>query len=51
MGSRVEKTQGKVAAGGPSEVAHCGTAQARLKLADPTRWWMADSVAPTLVHR
>ena len=36
-----ERTQGKVAAGGPSEVADCGAGQARLQLADPTRWWLA----------
>ena len=35
MGSRAERTRGKVAAGGPSEVAGCGTGQARLQLADP----------------
>ena len=36
----------KAAAGGPSKVADCGTGQARLQLADPTRWWLADPVAP-----
>ena len=48
MGSRAERTRGKVAAGGPSEVADCGTGQARLQLADPTRWWLADPAAPHL---
>ena len=24
----------------------CGTEQARLQLADPTRWWLADPAAP-----
>ena len=33
-------------AGGPSKVADCATGQARLQLADPTRWWLADPVAP-----
>ena len=37
---------GKAAAGGPSEVADCGMGQARLQLADPSRWWLADPVAP-----
>ena len=36
----------KAAAGGPSEVVDCGTGQARLQLADPTRWWLADPMAP-----
>ena len=45
MGSRVERTHGKAAAGGPGEVVDCGTGQARLQLADPTRWWLADPVA------
>ena len=31
-----ERTPGKVMAGRPSEVADCGTWQARLQLADPT---------------
>ena len=35
MGSGVERTHSKAAAGGPSEVADCGTGQARLQLADP----------------
>ena len=39
----MERTCGKVATGGPSKVADCGTGQARLQLADPTRWWL---VAP-----
>ena len=34
MGSGVERTHSKAAAGGPSEVADCGTGQARLQLAD-----------------
>ena len=42
----MERTRGKVAAGGPSEVADCGVGQARLQLADPTRWWLADPAAP-----
>ena len=46
MGRRVERTGGKAAAGGPSEVADCGMGQARLQLADPTRWWLADPAAP-----
>ena len=46
MGSHKERTHGKVAAGGPSKVADCGMGQARLQLADPTRWWLADPVAP-----
>ena len=32
------------AAGGPTEAVDCGTGQARLQLADPTR--LADPVAP-----
>ena len=43
---RVRRTHGKVAAGGPSKVADYGMGQARLQLADPTRWWLADPVAP-----
>ena len=27
-------------------MADCGTGQARLQLADPTRWWLADPAAP-----
>ena len=46
MGSRLERTRGKSAAGGPSKVADCGTGQARLQLTDPTRWWLADPAAP-----
>ena len=46
MGSRAERTRGKVAAGRPSKVADCGTGQVRMQLADPTRWWLADPVAP-----
>ena len=45
-GSQVEKTCSKAAADGPSKVADCGTGQARLQLADPTRWWLADPAAP-----
>ena len=45
-GSQEERTHGKVAAGGPSKVADCGTGQTRLQLADPTRWWLADPAAP-----
>ena len=33
MGSQVERTCGKVAAGGPSELADCGTGRAKLQLA------------------
>ena len=33
MGSRAERTCGKVVAGGPSEVADCGTGRAKLQLA------------------
>ena len=46
MGSRgrVDSRQG--GAGGPSKVADCGTGQARLQLADPTKWWLAAPVAP-----
>ena len=29
-------------------MADCGTGQARLQLADPTRWWLADPAAPHL---
>ena len=46
MGNRVERTYSKVVAGGPSEVVDCGTGQARLQLADPTRWWLEDPAAP-----
>ena len=42
----VERTHRKAAAGGPREVADCGTGQARLQLADPPRWWLADPLAP-----
>ena len=42
----MERICGKAAAGGLSEVADCGTGQARLQLADPTRWWLADPAAP-----
>ena len=48
MGSQAERTHRKAAAGGPREVADCGTRQARLQLADPTRWWLADPAAPHL---
>ena len=34
-GQPAERTCSKVAAGGPSKVADCGTGQARLQLADP----------------
>ena len=34
MGSGAERTHSKAAAGSPSEVADCGTGQARLRLAD-----------------
>ena len=46
MSSRVARTRNKVVAGRPSEEADCGMRQARLQLADPTRWWLADPVAP-----
>ena len=46
MGSQVERTHRKAAAGGPPEVADCGVGQARLQLADPTRWWLTDPAAP-----
>ena len=36
----------KVEAGGPSKVADCGRGHARLQLADPTRWWLAEPMAP-----
>ena len=39
-------TVGGLAAGEPSEMVDCGTGQAMRQLADPTRWWLADSVAP-----
>ena len=42
------RTRSKVVAGGPSKVVDCGTGQARLQLADPTKWWLADPVAPHL---
>ena len=48
MGSGAERTHSKAAAGRPSEVADCGAGQARLQLADPTRWWLADPAAPHL---
>ena len=43
---REDSAGDKAAAGGPSKVADCGTVQARLELADPTRWWLTDPVAP-----
>ena len=46
MGSWVERTRSNTAAGGPSEVEDCGMGQARLQLVDPTRWRLADPVAP-----
>ena len=46
MSSQVVRTHGKAAAGGPREVADCEMQQARLQLADPTRWWLADPAAP-----
>ena len=42
MGSGTERACGKAVADRPSEVADCGTWQARLQLA---RWWLADPVA------
>ena len=45
-GSQSERTHSKAVAGRPSEMAECGTGQARLQLADPTRWWLVDHVAP-----
>ena len=41
---REDSQQG--AAGRPRDVADCGAGQTRLQLADPTRWWLADSTAP-----
>ena len=46
MGSWVERTRGKVGACGPREEVDCGMGQARLQLADPTRWWLADPAVP-----
>ena len=47
MGSRAERTgSSKAEAGRPSKVADCGTGQARLQLADPTRWWLANPATP-----
>ena len=46
LAAGAERTHSKVAAGGPSEVADCGTGQDRLQLADPTRCGLADPVAP-----
>ena len=42
----MERTHGKAVAGRPTKVADCGTGQARLQLADPPRWWLADPLAP-----
>ena len=42
----MERTHSKAVDGGLSEVADSGTGQARLPLADPTKWWLADSAAP-----
>ena len=36
--SWAERTRGKARAGRDSEVADCGMGQARVQLADPTRW-------------
>ena len=41
----MERTRDKAGAGRPSKVADCGKGQARLQLADPTRWWLADPAA------
>ena len=46
MAAGAERTPSKAVAGGPSEVADCGMRQARLQLADPTRWWLAAPAAP-----
>ena len=46
MGSQAERTLSKAAAGGLGEVVDCGVGQARLQLADPTRWWLVDSAPP-----
>ena len=46
MGSWPQRTPSKAAAGRPSKVVDCGTGQARLLLADLTRWWLADPAAP-----
>ena len=46
MDSQAERTRSKAAAGKPSKVADCGMGQARLQLAYPIRWWLADPAAP-----
>ena len=48
MGSWAERTHGKTVADGSSEEEDCGARQARLQLADPTRWWLTDPGAPHL---
>ena len=54
-GSWTGRTRNKAVAGRPSEVADPvrwrtveRMRQARLQLADPTRWWLADPAAPHL---
>ena len=42
----MERTHGKATAGVPSEVAECGVGRAKLQLADPTRYSLADPAAP-----
>ena len=46
MGSRVAGTFDKAVADGHSKVVDCGAEWSRLQLADPTRWWLEDPVAP-----
>ena len=46
MGSRSREDSQKGGAWRTQMVADCGTEQARLQLADPTRWWLEDPVAP-----
>ena len=45
-GSRGGEDSWQGGAGGLSKMANCGMGQARLQLADPTRWGVADPVAP-----
>ena len=46
MGSQEDRTHSKAADGKTSEVVDCGAGQARLRLEDPTRWWLAAPMAP-----
>ena len=43
--TRAERTHSKAVAGRPRKVADCEMGQARLQLADPTRWWLEDPAA------